>query len=203
MVGPTDGWAVGDGGVILRYSNGLWTNFPSPTTTQLNSVFFLDSTHGWAAGNGGTILHYDGTIWLAVATSISTDLNSIVPVSAQEAWAVGKSATILHWTGISWNPVSPSPSLASNPDLNSIFMTSSNFGLIVGTPVGAGGEGTVLRVPQLVPIPEFGSSQIPLIVVFIAVSAAALLYRNRKNGTSRSTQIDASKFSKLHHGAVT
>ena len=182
MLGASDGWAVGDSGEILRYSNGLWVRVFSPTSAQLNSIFILDSSHGWAAGAGGTILHYDGNFWLPVATSVSTDLNSIVQTNPQEAWAVGNSATILHWTGFSWNAIVPSPPLAGNPDLKSIFMASSSFGLIVGASLSAGGQGTVLRVPQITPIPEFGLAEILLLVVFMVT--LAIISRGHKNSHS-------------------
>jgi photosystem II stability/assembly factor-like uncharacterized protein len=157
MLGASEGWAVGDGGEMLTYQaiNGQWMRLAPQTGAQLNSVFVSDSSHGWAAGDGGTILHYDGAIWTSVAILTSTNLNSVVQVNPQEAWAVGDSATILQWTGISWYPVSPSSPLAGSPDLNSIYMVSSNFGLIVGGSAAPGSQGPVLQVPQMVnAIPE-------------------------------------------------
>jgi photosystem II stability/assembly factor-like uncharacterized protein len=179
MLGSGDGWAVGDNGEILRYSNGLWIQIPSPTSSRLNSVFLLDSNHGWAVGAGGTMLHYDGTIWVPVAQSSSADLNSVVQVNPQEAWAVGNSGTILHWTGFSWNQVQPSPPLAGTPDLNSVFMLSSSFGIVVGAPLAAGGQGTILRIPQIAPIPEFGAMQILLSIALVATLIAVPRIRRR------------------------
>jgi photosystem II stability/assembly factor-like uncharacterized protein len=167
MLGATDGWAVGDGGELLRYSSGQWVRTVNPTNAQLNSVFLYDSSHGWAAGAGGTILHYDGSLWLSVAQSISTDLNSVVQVNPQEAWAVGDSATILQWRGFGWNLVMPS-SIGGNPDLYSLFMVSSSFGLIVGAPLTAGGQGTIIRIPQINPIPEMGEAQLLLAIILAA-----------------------------------
>jgi len=157
MLGGSQGWAVGDGGEMLTYQaiNGQWMRLAPQTGAQLNSVFVSDTTHGWAAGDGGTILHYDGAIWTSVAISTSSNLNSVVQVNPQEAWAVGDSATILQWTGISWYPVSSSSPLAGSPDLNSIYMVSTSFGLIVGGSAAPGSQGTVLQVPQMVnAIPE-------------------------------------------------
>lgn len=170
MLGASDGWAVGDGGELLRYqaAGGQWTKFPSPTGAQLNSVSLSDLSHGWAVGAGGTILHYDGTLWVSVANFASANLNSVFQVNPQEAWAVGDSATILQWTGMSWYPVTPSPALSGNPNLNSIFMTSPSFGLIVGGSPGPGSQGTLLQIPQMInPIPEFSALQIVLAAIFI------------------------------------
>jgi hypothetical protein len=133
----------------------------------LNSVFLFDSSHGWAVGAGGTILHYDGTLWVDVAQSVSTDLNSVFQTSPQEAWAVGNSGTILQWSGFSWNSITPYYTLTGNPDLNSLFMVSPSYGLVVGAPIAAGGQGTILQLPQTNPIPEVGSIQLLLAVVVL------------------------------------
>jgi photosystem II stability/assembly factor-like uncharacterized protein len=170
MLSGSDGWAVGDGGELLRYqgSSGKWVRILSPTNAELNSVFLADSSHGWAVGIGGTILHYDGSLWHDASDSITVDLNSVVEVNPQEAWAVGDSATVLQWRGFSWHVVMPPSPLAGNPDLNSISMVSSSFGLIVGAPPTAGDQGTILQVPQINPIPEVREAQILLAIILIA-----------------------------------
>jgi len=170
MVGAGDGWAVGDGGTIVRYQ-GQWVTYASPTSASLNSVYFLDATHGWAVGAGGTILYYNGLLWSPVATGVSANLDSVVQVNPQEAWAVGDSAIILHWNGISWYQVSPSPPISGNPNLNSIFISSNGFGLIVGAPQAPGSQGTILRLSALSPVPELPNAQL----IFAAIIGTALL----------------------------
>jgi len=178
MAGSTDGWAVGDGGTILRYQNGQWSTYPSATSARLNSVYLLDSSHGWAVGSGGTILHYDGLVWSSVATGSSANLNSVAQVNPQEAWAVGDSAAILHWDGVSWYQTTPSPSLSGNPNLNSIYISSNGFGLVVGASQAAGSQGTILRVSTLNPIPELPNPDFLLAAVF--GTAIIILIRRRR-----------------------
>jgi len=185
--GDSDGWAVGDGGELLRYQaiNGQWLRLAGPTGAQLNSVTLSDSTHGWAVGAGGTILHYDGTIWLSVPDLVSTNLNSVVQVNPQEAWAVGDSATILQWTGISWYPVSPSSPIAGTPDLNSIYMVSTSFGLIVGDAPASGSQGTILQVPQMInAIPEVHTTE--LLMIATLIGTLTVVSRIRKRTTKKS-----------------
>jgi len=44
-------WAVGDGGLIVKYSEqNQWQAMPSITDLPLNDVFFIDEEHGWIAG---------------------------------------------------------------------------------------------------------------------------------------------------------
>lgn len=179
MNGQSDGWAVGDGGTILRFQNGQWVTYSSPTSSNLNAVFLLDSNHGWAVGSSGTILHFDGYLWSPVATGASANLNSITQISPQEAWAVGDSATILHWNGVSWYPAQQSPSLSGSPDLNSIFLASNGFGLIVGAPSAPGSQGTVLQVSST-PVPELPNLQVGLVTVLL-LAVVAVAIRRRKS----------------------
>jgi len=179
MVGPSDGWAVGNVGTILRYQSGQWLTYSSSTSASLNSVFFLDSSHGWAVGSGGTLLYFNGVGWVPVAAGVSSKLNSVAQVNPQEAWAVGDSGTILHWNGISWYQTAPSPSISGNPNLNSIFISSNGFGLIVGAPQAAGSQGTILQVSTLNPIPEVTTPQLVLAAVFGAPLIVIQIRRRR------------------------
>lgn len=57
MVDATHGWAVGDGGLILRTSNGsTWTPQASGVTFDLTAVTTLNDQTAWVVGDGETIL---------------------------------------------------------------------------------------------------------------------------------------------------
>ncbi|MCL6650465.1 MAG: hypothetical protein K6U89_19380 [Chloroflexi bacterium] len=53
-----EGWAVGDGGVILRLRAGQWFTAPSPTTNTLFGISLVDREFGFAVGEGGTLLAF-------------------------------------------------------------------------------------------------------------------------------------------------
>jgi hypothetical protein len=164
MLGQNDGWAVGDGGTIIRYQGGpQWLMIGSPTSADLRSVNLLDSSHGWIVGTGGAILHYDGTVWSTASALTTSNLNSVSQVNSQEAWAVGDSGTIIEWNGVAWYPYTPSPPLVGNPDLNSVFLLSSGNGLIVGAPPSPGTQATVL------PIPEMETAPIALVLILVTL----------------------------------
>jgi photosystem II stability/assembly factor-like uncharacterized protein len=91
MLGPNEGWAVGDMETILHYTVtggvGTWnvvTVSGTPMLSQyanLTSIFMLSPTSGWAVGGiqtppavgssisaGPVIIYWDGTKWTPVAT---------------------------------------------------------------------------------------------------------------------------------------
>jgi photosystem II stability/assembly factor-like uncharacterized protein len=112
MLGPNEGWAVGNFGTVLHYTVtggvGTWNavTVPGlPGVTTLNSIFMLSPTSGWAVGGvptvalnpGPVIIYWDGTHWTRVATPTIPDgplgapptLKSIYCTGAKDCWAVG------------------------------------------------------------------------------------------------------------------
>ena len=149
MVSPTNGWAVGNAGTIIRWNGTSWSNYaPSPTNEVLNSIFMISSTNGWAVGNTGTIIRWDGTSWSlwqqANATALRwngaswsdrsgllpigiNELRSVSMLSYADGWAVGRrisgNSTVVRWNGTNWFSVQPSPAVDRN--LNSVFAIST------------------------------------------------------------------------------
>lgn len=64
MADMQNGWVVGDGGEILRTTDGFNTFHldTSGVTNDLEAVDFADVNNGWAVGIGGLILKYTGTV---------------------------------------------------------------------------------------------------------------------------------------------
>jgi photosystem II stability/assembly factor-like uncharacterized protein len=58
MASASEGWAVGNGGIILHYINGAWQAVNVPTGPDFFSIAMVSANEGWAFGAGGTILHY-------------------------------------------------------------------------------------------------------------------------------------------------
>ena len=95
MLDESEGWAVGQDGVILHYTSasGDWQEVASPLTETLFSVATVSSTDAWAVGWNGTIAHYTGGAWQAVSSPVTQTLWSIAMVSSDEGWAVGSEGT--------------------------------------------------------------------------------------------------------------
>ncbi len=96
--GSEEGWAVGDGGIILHYSGGKWLQAPSPTGRTLYAVSLP-----WAVGEGGIILKYDGSSWQQAASPTGETLRAVATgrYASEDGWAVG-GGTILHYSGGKW-----------------------------------------------------------------------------------------------------
>jgi photosystem II stability/assembly factor-like uncharacterized protein len=156
MLSTTAGWAVGDLGTIMSWNGHEWALVQSPTTLNLYSVLFPDTSNpndGWivgqtdVAGNFPTILHWDGVAWVQLDTSSGIswaakqvgDLWSLYFLSPSDGWAVGAPGTvapltnIVHWSG-SWG-AGGSWTIKSTPD-NTATLYSVQVLSNTATPVG-------------------------------------------------------------------
>jgi len=103
-------WAVGEGGVILKTSDGgaTWTPQVSGTGAALFGVSAIDSSTAWAVGAGGVIVATSdgGATWRALNSRVRADLYGVSAVSASTCWAVGSGGTILKTSdgGATWTP---------------------------------------------------------------------------------------------------
>lgn len=99
---------VGDGGIILRTTNGgsAWSLQNSGTTNNLSAVTFPDPVTGYAAGYGGTILKTTdgGVTWISEQTGISGYLLSVSFIDESTGIAGGQEGAILKTTdgGSTW-----------------------------------------------------------------------------------------------------
>ena len=133
---PTQGWAVGTGGTIIRWDGAGWTLLaPSPTTSGLLSLSVVSATDAWAVGNSSTIIHWNGASWTGPmgAPTISIDYHAIHMISASYGWIAGNlnnnEGLLLRWDGIAWSPVRSYVTV----NLNGIsFISGGALGVSVG-----------------------------------------------------------------------
>lgn len=88
-----DGWAVGTGGITLRYQNGRWTEFPNPTRTDLNAVATTSPGSAIAVGAFGTVLRFRDGRWEDLSRS-GDDLFALAIGADHAGWAVGAGGAI-------------------------------------------------------------------------------------------------------------
>jgi photosystem II stability/assembly factor-like uncharacterized protein len=132
IVSPTDGWIVGDGGAILRYTGSEWDQFTSPVSTDLQDVHMVSPTDGWAVGGGGTILRFDGDAWSTASSPTTANLYKIQMLSPSTGWILGRvgGATVfLRYESAAW----VINQLIEDVSLRSFDMLSDSEGWAVGS----------------------------------------------------------------------
>lgn len=132
---PTDLWATGAGGVLLRGDGTSWQRVASPIRGTLLGVWGLDATHVWAFADGGVIARWDGRLWSVQGTDTNDEIWGLGGSSPSDLWAVGNNGTILRYDGLTWRSIeSPTSAL-----LLDVWVESPTSAFAVGT------GGTVLR----------------------------------------------------------
>jgi hypothetical protein len=139
----TNGWAVGEGGIILATSNGgaSWDTRTSGTTGWLEYITFSDAAHGWAVGGDGAVLATTdgGANWSTPSWAAQHGyyivLDDVTFADADHGWAVGGGGAILATAngGASWSWQSSGVATS----LRKLSFTDSMHGWVVG------GDGTI------------------------------------------------------------
>jgi photosystem II stability/assembly factor-like uncharacterized protein len=102
FIDDSTGWAVGDGGIIYKYTAlETWKKIVSGTTLPLNKVFFADKNIGWIVGGyrdsyGGTGFYpillkteNGGESWFKIE-NVNYLIHDLYFRNTQEGWAVGE-----------------------------------------------------------------------------------------------------------------
>ncbi len=118
MVGPHDGWTVGEDGTVLRWNGQSWLHVEAPTEEDLHDIAVVSADDVWVVGDGGIILRWDGRRWSAVPCPVDRLLSSVAAARADDVWAGGDDAALVHWDGTVWTEFEAP--LSSAYDLNDI-----------------------------------------------------------------------------------
>ncbi|MFH1120146.1 MAG: T9SS type A sorting domain-containing protein [Bacteroidota bacterium] len=100
FISPDEGFAVGNNGSILHYTNGEWSLMDSPVTANLNAVEYVSQNLALAVGEDGTILKYINGSWSQVVSPVNGALNDICCIGENSCRAVG--SAIIHYNGNEW-----------------------------------------------------------------------------------------------------
>ncbi|MBN1770375.1 MAG: hypothetical protein JXB32_03870, partial [Deltaproteobacteria bacterium] len=114
---PDDVFAVGQGGLIVRYDGnlaGTWSEMTSGAILYLYAVWGVSASDVIAVGQSGTILHYDGnaagtwTEMTAPSSVSSAPLRAVWGSASDDVFAVGPyGGVILHYDGTDWSEMTP------------------------------------------------------------------------------------------------
>jgi len=158
---PSDVFAVGHHGIILRYDGSTWKEIMNSDTLgsldnlkgslytkfigSLRGVWGSSPTDVYVVGDsllsGGTVLHYDGTAWSRVVRQGWVMLYGVWGSSHSDVFVVGSSAflgaAILHFDGDQWKKVKES---GREIHPMGIWGVSSSDVFVVGSAVIEDGE---------------------------------------------------------------
>lgn len=154
MLSSSDGWAVGDGGIIVRWNGSDWNSVASPVAApnDIRGVWLAASADGWAVGDAGQILRWNGANWNFYQTApVAAQLNEIHGAGSTNVFAVGNDPdgaggqppVIIRSTGAAWTSISPA-GVADNVNLHGVSVLSSSLAFAVGDSPGAA-PATMLR----------------------------------------------------------
>ncbi|MBU1671862.1 MAG: IPT/TIG domain-containing protein [Actinobacteria bacterium] len=123
----TDGWAVGDGGVIIHTLDGgvTWALQTSGVTTSLNAVEAVSASEAWIAGENGTILH---TLDAGATWTGDFGTSDVFMFDATHVWVTGQEGLMLFYDGTGWTRQLS----GSYDDLNAVCFVDANYGWAVG-----------------------------------------------------------------------
>jgi hypothetical protein len=99
-------WAVGDGGVVLRWDGMAWLKVPTGPmggiVQNLRAVWGTAKDDVWVVGTQGTILHWTGERFEMGAPAASYSLNDVWGRAKDDVYAVGSGGVALHYDGAKW-----------------------------------------------------------------------------------------------------
>ncbi|MCC6216831.1 MAG: hypothetical protein IT376_18375 [Polyangiaceae bacterium] len=106
--GPEEVWAVGAGGLILRWDGSEWTRTNSPSAVALSGVWGSRRDDVWAVGASGTALRYDGATWKKVASGATATLTAVAGSGVDDVWVGTATGEVRRWNGAKWTTTKPS-----------------------------------------------------------------------------------------------
>jgi hypothetical protein len=124
------GFAVGEGGLVLRRQGASWTRVNIGTSVDLTGVVAFDCDFAIVVGARGTIAMWDGLSWRLVPSGVTDDLFGLFALSRTEVWAVGANGTILKFDGTRWTrdqvPTTRNLAAVWGPDRTHLWAVGAN-----------------------------------------------------------------------------
>jgi photosystem II stability/assembly factor-like uncharacterized protein len=127
FIDANTGWAVGDGGRIVKSVNGglAWTPQTSGTANHLTDVRFTSANNGFACGDNGTVVYTvnGGTSWLTHTTGSTRNLLAI-DASGSTIIASAVDGAIVKYNGSVWSTIDYKSIV--KPDVRGVSMIDAN-----------------------------------------------------------------------------
>ena len=101
---PTDAWAVGDAGRVLRWDGETWSDFDAGTHITLRGIYGRASDDIFACGSEGQILRFDGDEWQPMKSGSVATLYDVHGDGADHVVITGDIGTVLVLTKVDVPP---------------------------------------------------------------------------------------------------
>ena len=131
FVNDTEGWAVGEWGLVVKSTNGGESWFQTNTVTGegMFGIYFYDSEHGFVVGKDENILRSTngGVNWILDRSGSAYEFYNVFFVDNNHGWIIGSSGIILftnNWGGF---PFQTSPIHILAPNGGEILTADSTF----------------------------------------------------------------------------
>ena len=102
---PSNIYAVGDRGLVLRFDGKKWAEIDTPVCISLNAVY-VSGNIAWAVGDDGTILRIENGVCTLCRSPIRTSLADVWGYWNDTVFACGEKGTMLMYDGTGWQTVS-------------------------------------------------------------------------------------------------
>ncbi len=102
--GASDVWAVGDGGVTLRWDGARWMGRPTLSNTSRFNGVWAQGDQRLAVGPAAVAI-WNGDAAPTRPYSTAAELHDIWGSGPKDIWAVGEHGLILHWDGVAVSTV--------------------------------------------------------------------------------------------------
>jgi photosystem II stability/assembly factor-like uncharacterized protein len=208
-VGDQTAYASGNGGVMLKSTNGgtSWTTYAAAATGVTQNLFdvvAVDASTAWAVGAAGNITKTTnaGTSWTPQTTGAAV-LGGVDAVNATTAWAVGSGGVVLATTnGTAWAAQTSNTAqtlLEVDAVSSSIAWAVGNAGAVIRT-IDGGTTWVVKTAPSASNVRTVFAIDSNVAVVG---SADGKFYRTTNGGTSWTPVLDVTASTNGHDLAGT
>ncbi len=135
LASASEGWAMSQGAVLLRYTQGRWQIVVNDAGFNVYNLAMVSASEFWAVGQAAqrpNALHYNKGYWQPMQIGSSdVALYALTMLSPTEGWAAGSSSAggvIFHYLNRQWKQVAA----PSQVVLHAIAMLSPSEGWGVG-----------------------------------------------------------------------
>ncbi|MCD4652535.1 hypothetical protein K8T06_01210 [bacterium] len=98
-------YAVGAGGLVLKWDGNCWEDIPLDTSDGLTCVHGTSPDDLWISSwnyENGTVYHWNGTEWQQETLDVMSGFSQVFAVDIDDVWLGAFNGMSFHWDGSNW-----------------------------------------------------------------------------------------------------